>query len=233
MDTIMDNLKLVEEAINKSNYKDNVGVGISFMADSLYNPDQKKYELENPKQLLDVDQMIDYYIKLATDKPVVQYIEDGLNTTDMDNWKKMIDKLSAKNIMVGSRKIYNTAANIKKLTSPLSQEESQGKTPQEVEQYNANRIHINCAVVKPFEYPTLTKFLEIAKLLTNKKPATQVVISDNLNECTDTTLIDLAFSISGSYLSFAPPVKYERQLKFNRIIEIMNQLASQNEGSKQ
>lgn len=58
MDTIMDNLKLVEEAINKSNYKDNVGVGISFMADSLYNPDQKKYELENPKQLLDVDQMV-------------------------------------------------------------------------------------------------------------------------------------------------------------------------------
>lgn len=59
-----------------------------------------------------------------------------------------------------------------------------GKTPQEVEQYNANRIHINCAVVKPFEYPTLTKFLEIAKLLTNK-----VILSQFCNRQTLSKLI--------------------------------------------
>lgn len=35
------------------------------MADLFYNADQKKYELENPKQLLDVDQLIDFYFKLC------------------------------------------------------------------------------------------------------------------------------------------------------------------------
>lgn len=49
---------MVEEAINKTNFKDKVGIGISMMADNLYIPDQKKYELENPKLLLDTDAMV-------------------------------------------------------------------------------------------------------------------------------------------------------------------------------
>jgi enolase len=57
-DLILDNLKIIEEAINKTNYKDKVGIGMSMMADNLYHPDQKKYELENPKLLLDTDAMV-------------------------------------------------------------------------------------------------------------------------------------------------------------------------------
>ncbi len=53
MDTIVDNLKILEEAINKSDFKDKVGIGIDWMADNFYNPDTKKYELENPKQQFD------------------------------------------------------------------------------------------------------------------------------------------------------------------------------------
>ena len=60
VDTISDNLKIVEEAINSNsnNTKDKLTIGISWMADNFYNPDQKKYELENPKALLDTDQLI-------------------------------------------------------------------------------------------------------------------------------------------------------------------------------
>jgi len=53
VDTINDNIKMVEEAIKKSNLQESCSIGISWMADNFYNPDQKKYELENPKQLLD------------------------------------------------------------------------------------------------------------------------------------------------------------------------------------
>ena len=35
-------------------------------------------------------------------------------------------------------------------------------------------------------------------------------------------LYKIQFSLNDSYLSFAPPLKYERMLKFNRIIEIIN-----------
>ena len=40
---------MIEEAINKTQFKNNVKVGINFMADNLYLADKKLYELENPK----------------------------------------------------------------------------------------------------------------------------------------------------------------------------------------
>lgn len=43
VDTIMDNLKVVEDAINACNAKDMFGVGLSWAADTLYSPDTKKY----------------------------------------------------------------------------------------------------------------------------------------------------------------------------------------------
>lgn len=59
------------------------------MADNFYVPDQKKYELENPKALLDTDQLIDYYFKLSTDKPIITYFEDPVFLEDQAAWLKV------------------------------------------------------------------------------------------------------------------------------------------------
>lgn len=68
-DTISDNLKVVETAIEQAGLKEKVGIGLVWMAELFYNLEQKKYELENPKQLLDVDQLIEFYVKLCTERP--------------------------------------------------------------------------------------------------------------------------------------------------------------------
>ncbi len=39
----MDNLKIVEEAINAANAKEYFGVGLSWAADTLFTADTKKY----------------------------------------------------------------------------------------------------------------------------------------------------------------------------------------------
>jgi enolase len=75
---VLDNLKIVEEAINSSNGREQYGVGLSWAADTLFNADTKKYESDNPKTPYDNDQMIDYLIKILTDKPIVIYLEDPL-----------------------------------------------------------------------------------------------------------------------------------------------------------
>ncbi len=43
LDTIADNLKMVEEAINAAGAKDKFTVGLGWQADLFYNPDTKKY----------------------------------------------------------------------------------------------------------------------------------------------------------------------------------------------
>jgi hypothetical protein len=54
----MDNLKIVEEAINTSGFSDQVTIGLVFNADSFYKSDIQKYELENPKALFDADGLV-------------------------------------------------------------------------------------------------------------------------------------------------------------------------------
>jgi len=73
-DTIADNLKIIDDAIVSTNNKDQFSVGISWMADNFYISEQKKYEMENAKALLDTDQLIQYYFKLSADKPVLTYL---------------------------------------------------------------------------------------------------------------------------------------------------------------
>jgi enolase len=89
VDTILDNLKIVEDAINACNAKDMFGIGLSWAADTLYASDTKKYESENPKTPFDNDQMIDYLVKLCTDKPIISYLEDPLAATELASWKKL------------------------------------------------------------------------------------------------------------------------------------------------
>ena len=93
VDTIADNLKIVEEAINTANAKDIYTIGLSWAADTLFSADTKKYELENPKTPFDSDQMIDYLVKLCIDKPVISYLEDPLAASEQASWKKLQVKL--------------------------------------------------------------------------------------------------------------------------------------------
>jgi len=58
LDTIIDNMKVLEEAINSSGFKEDVKIGLVIQADNFYIPEQKKYELENPKKPEDSDSMV-------------------------------------------------------------------------------------------------------------------------------------------------------------------------------
>ena len=62
-DTILDNIKLLDDAIVQNNLKDIVKIGLGWAADNFYFADQKRYELENPnpKNYLDADQLVIIY----------------------------------------------------------------------------------------------------------------------------------------------------------------------------
>lgn len=67
-----------------------MGIGLSWAADTLFSPDTKKYELENPKTPFDNDQMIDYLFKMLQEKPSIQYLEDPLASSEKAAWRKLI-----------------------------------------------------------------------------------------------------------------------------------------------
>jgi len=52
-DTCADNVKLLDESINSSGFKEIVKIGIVWDANDFWNEDKDGYELDNPKKPLD------------------------------------------------------------------------------------------------------------------------------------------------------------------------------------
>ncbi|KAL4445050.1 hypothetical protein ABPG74_018778 [Tetrahymena malaccensis] len=221
VDSINDNMKMIEEAINKTPYKDNVYVGLNLMADNLYLPDKKLYELENPKQLMDPVQLADFLLKLCTDKPIIKYIQDPIKNDDLEGWSKFMAKFQGKNIQIASSFLYSTINKIKETSLESDKDSNPQMSENEINAANAKKFDLHCAHYRPFEYPTLSSFLEVAKMSINKKNSTAVIIQENLEEFTDTTIVDLAFGLKNCWLNLVSPFKLERLLKYNRIIEIL------------
>lgn len=79
-DNINECFKLLEDAINatgvNTDAKKYLKIGINTDAQSWYVEDTKKYEWDGPKNPLDSDQLMDFYDKLVTDHPLLEYFED-------------------------------------------------------------------------------------------------------------------------------------------------------------
>ena len=117
-DTILENIKMLDDIIAQNNLKDVVKIGLGWAADNFYYADQKKYELENPnpKNFLDTDQLVfiifsqvlisfrlntitNYawiskvililYLKFILSKGIA-YLEDPINSEDFTGWAKLI-----------------------------------------------------------------------------------------------------------------------------------------------
>jgi len=48
--------------------------------------DSGKYDIDGPKNLYDSKMLIDWYLKMVTEHPLVTYIEDGIRTGDYLGW---------------------------------------------------------------------------------------------------------------------------------------------------
>ena len=83
-------------------------IGINFDADALYNKDPKepnKYEVEGMKGQLSNANLVDWYVKLCTDHPLITYLEDPMANDDYDGMRKLKDALVEKNpsVQIGMR----------------------------------------------------------------------------------------------------------------------------------
>mmetsp|Transcript_40692 Transcript_40692/g.39296 ORF Transcript_40692/g.39296 Transcript_40692/m.39296 type:complete len:90 (+) Transcript_40692:860-1129(+) len=66
--------------------------GINTDMDSYFIREQNKYDVEGPKNLFDQDMLTEYYVKLATDHPLIEYIEDPMADGDIVGYQKIIKR---------------------------------------------------------------------------------------------------------------------------------------------
>ena len=195
-----DALELILTAIDKAGYKAgrDVFIALDPAASALYQAG--KYVLSHEGITLSSSEMIDYYVKLVSDYPVIS-IEDGLAEDDWAGWSLLTAKLGKQAQLVGDD-LY--ATNIARLEKGISQKAS------------------NSILIKVNQIGTLSETLSVIKRA--QKAGWTTIISHRSGETEDTTIADLAVASNAGLIKAGAPCRSERLAKYNRLLRIEQDL---------
>ena len=94
-DVMNDIFKLIENIITEIGMQDCFYYGIDCNGNNYYTAETNTYEMDGFKKPPDNDQLIDFFIKLCKDHPLLKYLEDPLSNNDLRGYSKLMDKFNA------------------------------------------------------------------------------------------------------------------------------------------
>jgi enolase len=193
-------IELVISAMEKAGYKPGKDCFIALdPAASEFCMDEK-YVLAKEGVSLSSKQMVDYYVKLVSDYPIIS-IEDGLAEDDWEGWQLLTQKLGSKVQLVGDD-LYVTNAD--RLSQGIKLKAS------------------NSILIKPNQIGTLTETIAATKMA--QAAGWTAIISHRSGETEDTTIADLAVGLNTGLIKAGAPCRSERTAKYNRLLRIEGEL---------
>lgn len=197
-------LDLISKAVENAGY--NLGKDVYLALDAasseFYNKDDKLYHLDGENKTLTADKMISFYEELCNKYPIIS-IEDALSENDFENTARLTNELGDKIQLVGDD-LFVT--NVKRLKIGI-------------EEGAANSI-----LIKPNQIGTLSETIDA--ILTAKRANYTAVMSHRSGETEDTTIADIAVALNMGQIKTGSLSRSERIAKYNRLIEIENELQS-------
>jgi len=193
-------VELVLAAIEAAGYKPGVDCFIALdpAASEFFEDD--KYVLVRERLSLSSAEMVDYYVKLVSEYPIIS-IEDGMAEDDWDGWKMLMDKMGGKVQLIGDD-LYVTS--VKRLSRGIKEKAS------------------NSILIKLNQVGTLTETIEAIEMAQRAKWT--AVVSHRSGETEDVTIADLAVAKNTGFIKAGAPCRSERVAKYNRLLEIEEEL---------
>jgi enolase len=205
-----DALELILSAIGMAGYKagQDLFIALDPAASTFYQ--DGKYVLSREGVTLGSTEMIDYYVKLVSDYPVIS-IEDGLAEDDWAGWSLLTAQLGKQTQLVGDDLF---ATNMARLEKGISRKAS------------------NSILIKVNQIGTLSETLAVIKRA--QQTGWTTIISHRSGETEDTTIADLAVASNAGLIKAGAPCRSERLAKYNRLLRIEEDLgkAAQYPGKK-
>ncbi|UTH92333.1 phosphopyruvate hydratase [Lactobacillus acidophilus] len=194
-------LKALHESIIKAGYKpgEDIGIACDCAASYFYNKEDGKYHLEG--KVLTDDELAAYYDKLLDEFPELMSMEDPYDENDVEGMVKFTATHKDRIQIVLDDFICTNPALLKKAIK-----EGAG---------NASLIKLN-------QIGTVTETLETIRM--SRKNGYNTMISHRSGETGDTFIADLAVAINGGQLKTGAPARSERVEKYNRLLEIEEEL---------
>lgn len=195
-------IELILEAVEKSGHQigKDVDIAIDVASSGLYNVESQSYELVSENKSLSSDELIEYYVGLCSQYPIVS-IEDGLDENDWEGWRKLNAVLGKKIQLVGDDL---TVTNPKRLQRAIDEKS------------------MNAILIKLNQIGTVTEALETIQLARSAGMAS--VISHRSGETEDTTIADFAVATGVGQIKTGSICRTDRIAKYNQLLRIEEKL---------
>ena len=197
-------IELLMEAVEKTGYKNGteVAIALDVASSEIFNSKTNKYELASENRYLTSEEMIEYYVNLCNQYPIIS-IEDGLDENDWGGWKLLYTALGEKVQLVGDDL---TVTNPKRLQRAIDEKS------------------MNAILIKLNQIGTVSETLQTIKMA--KAAGMASVISHRSGETEDTTIADFAVATGVGQIKTGSICRTDRIAKYNqllRIEEILNE----------
>lgn len=197
----LDGLEMLKQAIRKAKFKPgvNVAMGLDVAASEFYQ--KEKYRISDFPRPISAQKLIDYYQTICHKFPLI-YLEDGLEEDSWTDWQELTKKVGSEKLsIVGDDFLVTNPERVKKAIKQKA---------------------CNTVLVKLNQIGTVTETIKVIKLA--KETNWKIVISHRSGETNDSLVADLAVAVGADYVKFGAPARGERVAKYNRLLEIEQNL---------
>lgn len=194
--------KQLETVIKSAKYKlgTDFALGLDAASSEFFNEKKGVYEFKASKIIATPSNVYQVYKKWLAKYPLMA-IEDGCAQDDFLGWKFLTQNLGDKTLLIGDDIFVTNPVRI---------------------QMGITQKIANAVLIKVNQIGTLTETIEAIKL--SQKNNYKIVISHRSGETCDSFIADLAVATNADYIKTGAPSRGERLAKYNRLLEIENQL---------
>ena len=193
---------MIIAAIMRAGYMPGKDIGISIDVGSsvLYNEHKKKYIFKLDNAAFTNTTLIGLYHEWFRKYPIIS-IEDGLAEDDWKGWQEFTELLEDEIMIIGDDLFVTNIDRLKK---------------------GIRKGAANAILIKPNQIGTLTETIQCVKLAQENNY--KIIVSHRSGETNDDFITDLAVGVGADYLKAGAPNRGERVAKYNRLMEIEEEL---------
>jgi enolase len=193
-------LQVIMEAIEKAGYRpgEQIMLAMDPACTEIYK--DGKYHLERDNRVLSSEEMVDYWVDIATRYPLIS-LEDGIAEDDWDGWKLLRQKLGDRVQLVGDDFLVT---NVSRLRRAIDE--------------NA----CNSILIKLNQIGSLTETMAAIQLA--QRHSMTAVVSHRSGESEDVTIADLVVATNAGQIKTGAPARTDRIAKYNQLLRIEDEL---------
>lgn len=196
--SLHERLSLVMEAIDKAGYSKKIKLGLDCASSEFFS--KGMYTINGSQY--DAHELIDFYKELSKAYPLVT-IEDGMAEDDWHGWQELTKEMGRKVQLVGDDLLVTNTKRI-------------------IEAVRKNAA--NALLLKVNQIGTVTESINAAHMCTRNR--WNVVVSHRSGETEDDFIADLVVGLGASQSKFGAPARSDRTSKYNRLLEIEQELGN-------